>query len=71
MTLASILLASSVLAAEPLGPGDYIRSLQHDGRSRSYIVHVPPKYDANSRRRCAGVPRRRQQRSSRWSGSAG
>ncbi len=50
MTLASILLASSVLAAEPLGPGDYIRSLQHDGRSRSYIVHVPLRYDAKQPR---------------------
>ena len=46
MTLA--LLASlifGVAAPQPLGPGDHSRTLQVGGRERSYIVHVPPKYD--------------------------
>src|SRR3954466_15871653 len=34
-------------AAEPLTPGNYTRTLQVEGRERSYIVHVPPKYDAS------------------------
>jgi polyhydroxybutyrate depolymerase len=38
--------AVRLLATEPLGPGDEKRSLRHDGRNRSYIVHIPPKYDA-------------------------
>ncbi|MCY2929712.1 MAG: hypothetical protein NTV86_09510 [Planctomycetota bacterium] len=29
-----------------LGPGDHVRTLTVDGRSRSYLVHVPPQYDA-------------------------
>ena len=29
-----------------LAPGDYTRTVEIDGRSRSYIVHVPPKYDS-------------------------
>lgn len=32
-------------AGQPLGPGDATRTLQVDGRDRSYIVHVPPGYD--------------------------
>jgi len=34
-----------VLAATPLAPGDHARTLQVDGRERSYLVHTPPKYD--------------------------
>lgn len=45
MNLVFALLVSSLLAADPLAPGDHTRTLQHDGRTRSYIVHVPPKYD--------------------------
>ncbi len=45
MQLVPILLFT-VLAAEPLGPGDHTRTLQHDGRTRSNIVHVPPRYDS-------------------------
>lgn len=40
---AALLLA--VLGAEPLVPGDHTRLLDVDGRSRSYLVHVPPGYD--------------------------
>jgi polyhydroxybutyrate depolymerase len=39
------ILVSVLLAAEPFGPGDHFRSLDVDGQSRSYVVHVPPKYD--------------------------
>ena len=57
---------SALLAATTLGPGDYIRTLQVDGRCRSYLVHVPPKYDpkqptpvgAGLSRRVAATPRR-------------
>jgi polyhydroxybutyrate depolymerase len=35
-------------AAEPdkLAPGDHTRTLQVDSQTRSYLVHVPPKYDS-------------------------
>ena len=42
-----LLVGLSVLAADSLGPGDHQRSIQVDGRSRSYRVHVPQKYQAN------------------------
>jgi len=51
-TLATLLVflswTLSSWAAEPqrLGPGDHSRTLQIDGQTRSYLVHVPPKYDA-------------------------
>jgi polyhydroxybutyrate depolymerase len=32
-------------AVDPLGPGDHTRKLTVEGRERSYLVHVPPKYD--------------------------
>lgn len=44
--LAITLILSTLLAAEPVGPGDHTRTLDFGGRTRSYIVHVPPKYDA-------------------------
>lgn len=43
---AALIIVSTLLPANPLGAGDHTRTLQHDGRSRTYIVHVPPKYDA-------------------------
>lgn len=41
------LIATVLLAADPqpLGPGDHARTLQVGGRDRSYLVHIPPKYD--------------------------
>ena len=36
---------TTVLAADPLGAGDHTRTLEHDGRTRTYIVHIPPKYN--------------------------
>jgi polyhydroxybutyrate depolymerase len=32
---------------QQLGPGDHTRTLSVDGRSRSYVVHVPPSYDGS------------------------
>lgn len=28
-------------------PGDYVRSLQHDGLTRTYLIHVPKQYQAS------------------------
>jgi polyhydroxybutyrate depolymerase len=43
VTLAWLLAVA--LAADPLAPGDHTRTLRVDGWERSYLVHVPPKYD--------------------------
>jgi polyhydroxybutyrate depolymerase len=45
----SLLLLLAVAAADPsrLEPGDHTRSLQVDGWTRSYVVHVPDKYDGS------------------------
>jgi polyhydroxybutyrate depolymerase len=40
------LFASHVNGETPLAAGDHTRTLKHDGRTRSYIVHIPPKYDS-------------------------
>lgn len=29
----------------PYGPGDWLRRMKKDGRTRRYVVHVPPGYD--------------------------
>jgi polyhydroxybutyrate depolymerase len=39
------LLLTSLLATDPLAPGDHVRKLKVDKRTRSYLVHVPPDYD--------------------------
>lgn len=39
------LLLLTVLGADPLHPGDHTRKLTEGDRERSYLVHVPPKYD--------------------------
>ncbi len=36
----------ALLALGPLGPGDHDRSITLGEATRSYLVHVPPKYDA-------------------------
>jgi hypothetical protein len=41
----ALLLVSTLAGAEHLASGDHTRTLQQDGRTRSYIVHVPPKHD--------------------------
>src|SRR4051794_18748686 len=33
---------------DPLGPGDHTRTLVVGEQMRTYLVHVPPKYDAKS-----------------------
>lgn len=44
--LVSLLLVSTFFAAEPLAPGDHTRTVEQNGQSRSYILHVPRAYDA-------------------------
>jgi polyhydroxybutyrate depolymerase len=36
---------TTILGADPLGQGDHTRSLEVDGRTRTYLVHVPAKHD--------------------------
>ena len=43
--LAVHLVALLTVGGNPLAPGDHTRTLKVDGRDRSYLVHVPPKYD--------------------------
>ena len=50
MSSVTLLLACRAPARQPtpettLAPGDTTRRLVHDGRERSYVVHVPPGYD--------------------------
>lgn len=45
--ITSLLVMTAVVAADPLGPGDHTRTLKVGDLERSYIVHVPPKYDRN------------------------
>jgi polyhydroxybutyrate depolymerase len=33
-------------AGESLPPGDHLRDIKVDGRTRSYLVHIPPQYDS-------------------------
>ncbi len=45
----SFLLAAALLTADPmLKPGDHTRNLKVDGKDRSYLVHVPKKYDGKT-----------------------
>jgi polyhydroxybutyrate depolymerase len=41
-----LLWASPVVGQSPLAPGDRTRTLKFGGADRSYLVHVPPRYDA-------------------------
>lgn len=45
MTTLQTLLLTTVLGADPLGPGDHTRALTVGDLKRSYLVHIPPKYD--------------------------
>ncbi len=48
MVLASLLI-TALLSADPmLKPGDHTRTLKVDGKDRSYLVHVPKKYDGKT-----------------------
>jgi polyhydroxybutyrate depolymerase len=38
------LLLTALYSADPLEPGDHLRKLDVDGRPRSFVVHVPPRY---------------------------
>jgi polyhydroxybutyrate depolymerase len=39
-----LLITLALLAADPISPGDHMRTIEVDGRSRSYLVHVPESY---------------------------
>jgi len=41
----NLVLAMSIIAAEPLVPGDNAREIEFNGMQRTYTVHVPPKFD--------------------------
>ena len=41
----SLLLLATTLFG--IGPGEHIRSLEVDGQTRSYLIHVPPCYDGS------------------------
>jgi polyhydroxybutyrate depolymerase len=45
MTTLHTFLLLAVFAADPIGAGDHTRTLTVDARERSYLVHVPPKYN--------------------------
>jgi polyhydroxybutyrate depolymerase len=42
----TLLLALSLVGADPLAPGDQVRNLEFNGMTRTYSVHVPPQYDS-------------------------
>ena len=44
-TIHAVLLMTA-LGADPLGPGDRTRTLTVGDLKRSYLVHIPPKYDS-------------------------
>ena len=46
--MTAILLLLTVLAADPLGPGDHTRTLKVGDLTRTYLVHIPPKYDSKT-----------------------
>src|SRR5579863_4447497 len=46
MTPIALFLVAASLGADPINPGDHTRKLTVDGRERSYLVHIPPKYDS-------------------------
>ncbi len=48
MTIASLLVAALLTAPPMLKPGDHTRTLKVDGRNRSYLVHIPKKYDGKT-----------------------
>jgi polyhydroxybutyrate depolymerase len=41
-----LLFSPSANGETPLVPGDYTRTLKVDGRPRSYLIHVPAKYNS-------------------------
>lgn len=47
MDVVCCLLAMVIVGTQPLEKGNHTRELTVDELKRSYIVHVPPKYDAN------------------------
>jgi hypothetical protein len=50
VTVSSLLVATLLIGQPMLKPGDHTRSLKVDGRDRSYLVHIPKKYDGKTPR---------------------
>ncbi len=48
MTLSSSLVAALLIAQATLTPGNHTRTLKVGGQNRSYLVHVPAKYDGKT-----------------------
>ncbi len=40
------LLSLLAIAGQTLGPGDHERCVEVGDTTRSYVVHIPPKYDS-------------------------
>lgn len=48
MTMTTCFLLGIGVAAGPqLAPGDHVRTIEVDGRTRTFTVHVPPSYDGS------------------------
>ena len=48
VAVSSLLVAALLIANPMLKPGDHTRNLKVDGRDRSYLVHIPKKYDGKT-----------------------
>ena len=48
MTLSSSLVAALLITQATLTPGNHTRTLKVGGQNRSYLVHVPAKYDGKT-----------------------
>ena len=48
MILVSLFISAMLSGNPMLKPGDHTRTLKVDGRDRSYLVHVPKKYDGKT-----------------------
>jgi polyhydroxybutyrate depolymerase len=47
LALLFLFLQALPAAAQPLGPGDFTRTLDWDGQTRTYLVHVPSYYTSD------------------------
>lgn len=45
--MTTLIIALTFVTAQPLGPGDHVRSIKVDDRNRSYLVHVPKRDKAD------------------------
>lgn len=45
LQILTILTMMVTTSDDPIKPGDYSRTVESGGRKRTYLVHIPPKYD--------------------------